>query len=91
METLRGGGPLDYRTPPPAPDALWRVLEDRDALHEVRAAAAVALGPTLDRAGKERFTKLKADAPYRLRVMLRFARGSDTAAIAKALAKCCED
>jgi hypothetical protein len=90
VDALRGRATTNYRTPSLGSSELWPLLEDEDAPHEVRAAAAVALGPTLDKSGRERFVRIKKDAPYRLRVVLKVARADDTAAIAKALAACCD-
>jgi hypothetical protein len=72
-------------------DDLWSVLESADAPLGARAAAAIALGPSLDADGRRRFRGVKEDAPYPLRLALKAARGADTAAMVKALERCADD
>lgn len=91
LETLRAQDHTDYRASPTTPDALWRILEDPDAPLGARAAAGIALVPSLDKAGRLRMRRIKEDAPYRLRVALKAARGTNTAATVKALDACEDD
>lgn len=89
VDVLRGRVATDYRTAAPTPSELWPVLESEASPLEMRAAAAVALGLTLDSSGRRRFREIKGDAPYFLRVVLdRVAHGNDPRAIGKALAAC---
>src|SRR5204862_2118381 len=48
------GQEATFRAQPVAPDALWRVVEDGAADAPARAAAAIALAPSLDEQGKGR-------------------------------------
>ena len=91
VEALRAQSHYDYRSAPVGAVDLWRVLEDIDAPHDARAAPAIALAPSLDKAGRNRMRRLKDDAPYRLRVALKAARGTDTAATLRALDACSAD
>jgi hypothetical protein len=43
-----------YRAAAPEPDDLWRLAEDPGASPQLRVAAAVALSPLLDEAGRHR-------------------------------------
>jgi hypothetical protein len=72
-------------------DDLWSVLESADAPLASRAAAAIALGASLDADERRRFRAVKEDAPYPLRVALKAARGADTAAMIRALERCADD
>lgn len=72
-------------------DDLWRVLESADAPLAARAAAAIALGASLDAGERRRFRAVKEDAPYALRIALKAARGADTVAMVRALERCGDD
>ena len=65
------GATATLRTAPVMPDHLWRVAEDAQQPATMRAAAAIALGPTLDPSGKTRLAEIaKATAAPKLRVAL---------------------
>ncbi len=72
-------------------DELWRVLESGVAPLSARAAAAIALGASLEADERRRFDAVKGDAPYPLRVALKAALGADTGAMAHALDLCADD
>ena len=72
-------------------DDLWRVLESADAPLAARAAAAIALGASLDAGERRRFRAVKEDAPDALRIALKAARGADTVAMVRALERCGDD
>jgi hypothetical protein len=67
-------------------DQLWRVLEDPDAAAERRAAAAVALSPKLDDAGRARMrVAAEATVAPKLRVAFEAAADADDARLVDAL------
>lgn len=69
-------------------ERLWDVLEDVRATPTQRAAAAVALAPHVDAAGKERLrVAAQAAAAPKLRVALEAAAAEDDARLADALAE----
>lgn len=71
LKALGAGATATLRTAPVMPDRLWRVAEDAAQPATVRAAAAVALGPTLDQSGKTRLAEIaRATAAPKLRVAL---------------------
>lgn len=89
VELLRARG-ASYRSAVRIDD-LWSVLESAGAPLAARAAAAIALGPSLDADGRRRFRAVKEDAPYPLRVALKAARGDETTAMVRALERCSDD
>ena len=91
VERLRAQDHVAYRSAPLLPDDLWQVLEDDDASLAARAAAVIALAPRLDKQGRERWRAIKTDCPYRLRVVMKAARGSDRTAMCNALEACLDD
>ncbi|MBX3191866.1 MAG: hypothetical protein KF819_33050 [Labilithrix sp.] len=87
LRRIGAGANATTRVAPVAPDALWRIVDDRAVDASVRAAAAVALGPTLDREGRSRLASAaRATADERLRVALELAATArDEAEVAAAL------
>jgi hypothetical protein len=69
------------------PDRLWRVAQDPAQAPAARAAAAVALSPTLDESGRARLVQIaKATAAPKLRVALeRVATAASEEELAEAL------
>lgn len=61
----------------PRPEQLFRVVEDATAEHSLRVAAALALSPHLDEAGKHRVrVAAQATAAPKLRIALEAAAGA---------------
>lgn len=54
LRSIGTGANAAHRIAPVPGERLWRILEDASASHAARAAAAVALGPTLDDDGRAR-------------------------------------
>jgi len=83
--TLRD--PKGFRHAPVVPEALWKTVENGQAPPGARAAAAVALQPSLDDAGRARLRVAAATvvAP-KLRVALTAAAERDEEALSQALA-----
>jgi len=73
LRALGLGAGATHRTAPVVPERLWRVLEDPRTLPSARAAAAVALGPTLDAEARAR---LRATAAVTTAPKLRIALGT---------------
>jgi hypothetical protein len=78
LRAIGAGTNVDLRTAPVNPDHLWRIVESHGAAPEERAAAAVALGPSLDDGGKQRLrVAVEAVADERLRVAIVAAAKSE--------------
>jgi hypothetical protein len=66
-----GGETATLRSAPVMPDKLWRLVRDPTQAAPMRAAAAVALAPTLDEGGRARIADIaKHTAEPKLRVAL---------------------
>jgi hypothetical protein len=77
-----------FRDAPVVPEALWKTVENGHAEPAVRAAAAVALGPSLDDDGRARLRVAAGTvAAPRLRVALSAAADGDEEALSSALAE----
>lgn len=89
LRALGGGGRLDHRTAPVDRDELWRAALDPEREPTLRAAAATALGPTLDDEGRQRLRiAAQGTASKKLRVALEaVAADRDERAVAEALAQ----
>ncbi len=75
-----------FREAPVLPERLWRLVEDPSVAASQRAAAAVALAPSLDESGRKRLRVAgAASVAPKLRVALDAAVGDDDAALAEAL------
>jgi hypothetical protein len=86
LRALGAGANADLRTAPVEPEQLWRIVESHGAAPEERAAAAIALSPSLDPRGKERLgVAVDAVADERLRVAIDAAVKEDDAALEEAL------
>ena len=87
LRALGTGEAADLRTAAVVPEQLWRVADDPAQRPDARAAAAVALAPTLDETGRTRLEELaRATAAPKLRVALeRAAGGADDEALEDAL------
>ncbi len=71
LRSLGAGGGRSYRASPPSKEALWRFVEDPAADVDVRAAAAIALGASLDDAGRARLrVAARVTVSPKLRVVL---------------------
>lgn len=71
LRAIGTGANAQLRVAPVDPERLWRVVEDPRQPTIARAAAAVALGPTLEGEGKERLARVaEATAKPELRVAL---------------------
>ncbi len=71
LKALGAGATATLRTAAVMPERLWHVASDPGQPAQVRAAAAVALSPTLDDGGRVRLADIaKATAEPRLRVAL---------------------
>jgi hypothetical protein len=80
-------GAADFRDAATSPDQLWRTVQNGGAPPIARAAAAIALGPTLDDADRERLlTVARVVVSPRLRVALEAAAGDDEPATLEAMA-----
>jgi hypothetical protein len=87
LRAIGGGANADLRTAPVSPENLWRIVESHAAEPEERAAAAVALGPSLDDGGKQRLrVAVGTVADEKLRVAMDAAAHEDEAALEDALA-----
>lgn len=88
LRALTDRGAPGFREAPIVPEALWKTVENGHAEPAARAAAAVALQPSLDDGGRERL-RVAADvvAAPKLRVALRAAAEGDERALAAALAE----
>ena len=77
-----------FRAAPVVPEALWKTVENGNVWPAARAAAAVALGPSLDEGGRERLrVASRVVVAPKLRVALEAAAAGDEAAVASALAE----
>lgn len=75
-----------FRSNPPEAEELWATLEDARQAPATRAAAAVALAPALDAAGKDRLGGAAATVVNpRLRVALEASSRGDDEALLEAL------
>jgi hypothetical protein len=92
LKALGSGATGTFRTMPVMPEQLWRVASDAAQPAHARAAAAVALSPTLDDSGRMRLADLaKTTAEPKLRVALeRAAEGAPDEAIEAALSEVVE-
>ncbi len=71
LKAIGSGATAQFRKAAVLPEQLWRVATDTSQPAATRAAAAVALGPTLDDSGRVRLADLaKATAAPKLRVAL---------------------
>ena len=88
LRAIGAGANADLRTAPVSPEHLWRIVESHGAPPADRAAAAVALGASLDDGGKQRLrVAVDAIADERLRVAIGAAVGEDEESLAEALAE----
>ncbi len=79
LKAMGTGATATLRTAPVLPDQLWRVALDPAQPEVARAAAAVALTPTLDEPGRVRLAEVaKATAAPKLRVALERAASEAT-------------
>jgi hypothetical protein len=79
-------GAFGFRDRALVPDQLWDTLQNAGLPATERAAAAIALGPSLDDTGKERLRiAAEASADPKFRVLLQAAADSDEDAIVEAL------
>lgn len=87
LRALTTRGARGFREAPVVPEALWKTVENGQAAPELRAAAAVALQPSLDEGGRARLRVAAATvvAP-RLRVALSAAAEGDEEGLSEALA-----
>jgi hypothetical protein len=87
LKAIGSGATAQFRKAAIVPEQLWRVATDTSQPAVTRAAAAVALGPTLDERGRVRLADLaKATAAPKLRVALeRAAEDADDELIEEAL------
>jgi hypothetical protein len=87
LRSLGAGANATLRVAPVRQDALWEMIDDHAADPETRAAAAVALAPSLDEGGRIRLAQTaQATAEPRLRVVLDAALADDEEALEDALA-----
>jgi hypothetical protein len=78
LRAAGSGANADPRTAPVEPPRLWRIVEDPGGAPTTRAAAAVALGPSLDAAGRARLVVAsEASASPKLRVALSAAASTN--------------
>jgi hypothetical protein len=78
LRATGSGADADARTASVEPQRLWRIVEDPGGAPAARAAAAIALGPSLDAAGRARLADVaEATASPKLRVALSAAAASD--------------
>ncbi len=83
--------PSDYRTGPVPDETLWRIAEDPALSASMRAAAATALGVSIDTEGRARLRKAAATSESpRIRVALEAAASSEDDELARALEECAE-
>jgi hypothetical protein len=87
LKALGAGATATLRTQAVVPEQLWRVACDTTQPAITRAAAAVALAPTLDESGRVRLADLaKTTAAPKLRIALeRAAEDVDDASLEEAL------
>lgn len=89
VRSLRGAlgkGVAGFRDQALLPEQLWHALENARLSATARAAAAIALGSSLDEAGKDRLrVATETIADPKLRVLLQAAVGSDEEKIVNAL------
>jgi len=87
LKAMGAGATATLRTQAVMPDRLWRVAADTAQPAITRAAAAVALAPTLDESGRVRLAELaRATAAPKLRVALeRVAEEADDDTVEEAL------
>ncbi len=86
LKALGVGATATLRTQAVMPEQLWRVATDTTQPAITRAAAAVALAPTLDESGRVRLTELaKTTAAPKLRIALERAAEDDDASLEEAL------
>ena len=87
LRSMGAGANAGHREAPLPPDRLWRIVEDPTASAPSRAAAAVALGPSIDAEGKARLSAIASrTVSPKLRVALQTAPSEDDAALIEALA-----
>lgn len=87
LRSLGEGANAGPRTAPVSRDRLFRIVEDPKAEATARAAAAVALGTSLDDAGRARLdAAASATAAPKLRIAIEAAAKNDEAAMTEALA-----
>ena len=71
LKAIGTGATATLRTAPVMPERLWRVARDPEQAPLARAAAAVALAPSLDQGGRVRLAEVaKTTAAPKLRVAL---------------------
>jgi hypothetical protein len=88
LRAIGAGANATMRTAPLARDRLWRILEDPQAGHTSRVAAAVALGVESDEADKARLREAaEATAAPRLRVAIEAAAAARDEELAAAYAE----
>jgi hypothetical protein len=88
LRAIGAGANADLRTAPVSPEHLWRIVESHGAEPAERAAAAVALGPSLDDEGKQRLrVAVDTVADERLRIAIDATVKQDDAALEEALSE----
>jgi hypothetical protein len=86
LRALGAGSNADLRTAPVSADRLWRIVESVGADASARAAAAVALVPSLDEGGKQRLrVARKTVADDGLRAAIYAAEREDEEALERAM------
>jgi hypothetical protein len=88
LRALTRKGAPGFREAEPLPERLWDTVEDGAAAPEARAAAAVALAPSLDAAERQKLHEVaRVVVSPRLRVALEAAADDDDARVVEALAE----
>jgi hypothetical protein len=88
LRALLARGARDFRDAATSPEDLWRTVEDGGADPATRAAAAVALGPALAGAEKERLRGVaRVVVAPRLRVAMEAVADGDDERVREALAE----
>lgn len=91
VRALRGvldRGAAGFREPETLPEQLWSTVEDGSAAPATRAAAAIALGPSLDDTERQRLRGVaRVVVSPRLRIALEAAAGDDDDGVCEALAE----
>ena len=86
LRVIGSGGGRSYRASPPSREMLWRFVEDPAADVAVRAASAIALGPSLDDTGRARMrVAAKVTLLPELRVVLEREAAAEEAQAEEAL------
>lgn len=76
LRSIGAGANADLRTAPVAPERLWRIVESPSVKPSARAAAATALGASVDEEGRDRLrAAAAATVAPKLRIALEAAAG----------------